>query len=114
MNGAPELRSSPDEPGTAPPPAVALTLAEGLNTSALLSMWLLARSSEPLRSTVVLALMRTHGWTSLRAWRHWRGYSKAHMARRLDVHPSTYELIEDGTVDLGPWLLPAVEKLLLD
>ena len=30
MNGAPELRSSPDEPGTAPPPAVALTLAEGL------------------------------------------------------------------------------------
>lgn len=36
------------------------------------------------------------------------------MANRLNVHLSTYELIEDGTVDLGPWLLPAVEKILLD
>lgn len=89
-------------------------LAEGLNTSALLSMWLLARSAGPLRCTVVRALMHAHGWTSLRAWRHWRGYSMQDMARRLNVHPTTYALIEDGTVDLGPWLLPAVEKVLLD
>ncbi|MBB1627796.1 hypothetical protein [Achromobacter sp. UMC71] len=86
----------------------------GLNTSALLSMWLLARAGGPSRSSVVQALMNTHGWTSLRAWRHWRGYSKMEMARRLDVHPATYELVDDGSVDLGQWLLPAIEKLLQD
>lgn len=83
-----------------------------LSTSALLSMWVLARAGGPLRSAVVQSLMNTYGWTSLRAWRHWRGHSKAEVARRLDVHLPTYELIEDGTVELGPWLLPAVEKLL--
>lgn len=88
--------------------------AEGLSTSALLSLWLRTRSPGPLRCSVVLALMSAHGWTSLRAWRHWRGYSKADIARRLNIHLATYELIEDGTVDLGPWLLPAVEKVLLD
>jgi DNA-binding XRE family transcriptional regulator len=85
----------------------------GLSTSALLSMWVLAQSDE-VHSPVVQGLMNTHGWTRLRAWRHWLGYSKTEMARRLDVHRPTYELIEDGTVELGPWLLPAIEQLLLD
>ncbi|MCZ8404617.1 helix-turn-helix domain-containing protein [Achromobacter xylosoxidans] len=88
--------------------------AEGLSTSALLSLWLRSRPPGPLRCSVVRALMSAHGWTSLRAWRHWRGHSKAEMARRLNIHLATYELIEDGTVDLGPWVLPAVEKILLD
>lgn len=92
----------------------ALAPVEGLSTSALLSMWLSARAAAPLHCSVVRALMRTHGWTSLRAWRHWRGYAADDMARRLNVHPATYALIEDGTVDLGPWLLPAVEKVLAD
>lgn len=87
---------------------------DGLSTSALLSMWVLAQSSESPHSPVVQGLMNTHGWTRLRAWRHRLGYSKTEMADRLDMRRPTYELVEDGTVELGPWLLPAVEQLLLD
>ena len=109
---APHLCFTPQD--DTQPVAQALVHAPGLNTSALLSMWLLAGGCGSSRSSVVQALMKAHGWTSLRAWRHWRGYSRAQVARRLGVHPATYELIEDGTVELGPWLLPAVEKILID
>ncbi|MGE8449521.1 MAG: helix-turn-helix domain-containing protein, partial [Pseudomonadales bacterium] len=86
-----------------------LPRTELLSASARLSLWVPARGGDPLRTTVIRRLMTTHGWTSLRAWRHWRGYTKAEMARRVGVHLYTYEVIEDGKVDLGPWLLPAVE-----
>lgn len=56
--------------------------------------------------------MVIHEWTAMRAWRHWRGYSKTEAARRLGVQVSTYELIEDGTVELGPFLQPTVESIL--
>jgi DNA-binding XRE family transcriptional regulator len=90
-----------------------LPQVEILNASARLSLWVLDRGGNPLRTAVVRHLMTTHGWTSVRAWRHWRRYSKAEMARRLGVHLCTYEVIEEGEVDLGPWLLPAVERALL-
>lgn len=90
-----------------------LPQAELLSASARLSLWALARGGDPLRSAVIRRLMMTHDWTSVRAWRHWRGYSKVEMARRMGVHLCTYEVIEEGKVDLGPWLLPAVEKVLL-
>lgn len=91
-----------------------LEQSECLNTSALLPRWGLARSGGPQASAVVLAIMKAHGSTSLRARRHWRRMSKTTMENRLNMQWSTYDLIEDGTVDLGPWLLPAVEKILLD
>ncbi|MFJ3464408.1 hypothetical protein [Achromobacter spanius] len=87
---------------------------DSLNTSARLSMWILERGEQRAPSAVIQALMKAHGWTCLRAWRHWGGYSRAEVARRLGVHLASYELIEDGTVDLGCWLQPAVELLLLD
>jgi len=87
---------------------------DSLNTSARLSLWVLARGERTEHSAAVQALMNAHGWTWLRAWRYWRGYSRTEIANRLGVHLATYELIEDGTVDLGRWLQPAVEMLLRD
>ncbi|MFY0480737.1 hypothetical protein [Achromobacter marplatensis] len=65
------------------------------------------------RTTLIERLMREHNWTHLCAWRHAHGYSKSEVASRLGVHRMTYELIEDGTVDLGPWLAPALEWILV-
>lgn len=114
MNGRWVRRGGPDGTGFATAVADPLADTDSLNTSARLSMWILERGGQRAPSAVIQALMSAHGWTCLRAWRHWAGYSRAEVARRLGVHLASYELIEDGTVDLGCWLQPAVELLLLD
>ncbi|MGE8449526.1 MAG: hypothetical protein ACN6OP_02660 [Pseudomonadales bacterium] len=41
-------------------------------------------------------------------------YARTQVARRLGVHPCHFEWTEGGTVELGPWLPPAIENILLD
>lgn len=83
-----------------------------LSTSARLSLRLLAQRKSCPPPAKIQELMVIYDWTAMRAWRHWRGYSKTEAARRLGVQVSTYELIEDGTVELGPFLQPTVESAL--
>ena len=84
-----------------------------LSASARQSLCLLAQQNACPPPAEIQDLMVSHDWTVMRAWRHWRGYSKTEAARRVGVQVSTYELIEDGTVELGPFLQPTVESVLL-
>lgn len=85
-----------------------------LSASARKSLYLLAQQKPCPPPVEIQELMISHDWTVMRAWRHWRGYSKTEDARRVGVQVSTYELIEDGTVELGPFLQPTVESVLLE
>lgn len=62
-----------------------------------------------VRPSEIEALMQHHRWTALRAWRHWTNKSKSEMASYLGMHTATYEYAEDGEVELGTWVLPALE-----
>ncbi|HCW20208.1 MAG TPA: hypothetical protein DHL02_20145 [Achromobacter sp.] len=93
---------------------IAIEKTTFLSTSARQSLFLLARRNACPTPAMIQYLMFSHDWTEMRAWRHWRGHSKAEAARRVGVQVSTYELIEDGTVDLGPFLQPKFESALLE
>jgi DNA-binding XRE family transcriptional regulator len=88
--------------------------SDGLNTSARLSLLIHVTANGTRWPEAINTLMKANGWTRFHAWRVWNGRSKSEMAARMGIHLATYDLIEDGSVDLGWWLQPAVEWLLSD
>lgn len=86
--------------------------SDSLNTSARLSLLIHASGQGTGWPEAINKLMSANGWTRLHAWRVWNGRTKSYMAARIGVHLATYDLLEDGEVDLGSWLQPAVEWLL--
>lgn len=83
--------------------------AELLSPSALLSQRISTDIGFAPRPSEIESLILEHGWTPLRAWRHLRQKTKSEIAWHLGVHLSTYEVLEEGEVDVGLWVLPALE-----